>query len=122
MQVDSVPPHNLAAGFELLGTPKHGRLSLTSPLGTRLAEVEWSEDGAVWRTAAETRHFVSMAQLTEQLVGTPLPLSALFDWLQSRPTKTQGWEADLQDMPRGRLRALRSLPEPAAQLRIVLDQ
>lgn len=122
VQVHSNPPQNLSATFELLGNADRGRLGLTSPLGTTLAEVEWTPQDAVWRTASETRHFANMNALTAQLVGTPLPLAALFDWLQARPTHAQGWEADLQDLPQGRLRAQRNQPEPAAQLRIVLDQ
>ena len=117
----SSPPQNLSAAFELQGNAERGRLSLTSPLGTTLAEAQWTPQDAVWRTATETRHFASMDQMTEQLVGTPLPLAALFDWLQARPTPALGWEADLQDLPQGRLRAQRTQPEPPAQLRIVLE-
>jgi outer membrane lipoprotein LolB len=111
----------MSAAFELLGSADHGRLSLTSPLGTTLAEVQWTTLDAQWRTATETRHFASMDQLTEQLLGTSLPLAALFDWLQARPTSALGWEADLQDLPQGRLRAQRTHPAPQAQLRIVLE-
>lgn len=118
----SKPPQNLSAAFELLGNAERGSLSLTSPLGTTLAEAQWTPEGAVWRTATETRQFASMDALGEQLVGTALPLAALFDWLQARPTPAQGWEADLQDLSQGRLRAQRTQPEPAAQLRIVLEQ
>lgn len=122
VQVHSTPPQNLSAAFELLGNAERGSLSLTSPLGTTLAEAQWTPQGAVWRTATETRQFASMDALGEQLVGTALPLAALFDWLQARPTPAQGWEADLQDLPQGRLRAQRTQPEPAALLRIVLEQ
>ena len=122
VQVHGNPPQSLSASFELHGNAEQGSLHLTSPLGTTLAEAEWTPQGALWRTTSETRHFVSMDQLSEQLVGTPLPLAALFDWLQARPTTAQGWEADLQDLPQGRLRAQRTQPAPAAQLRIVLEQ
>lgn len=122
VQVHSKPPQNLSAAFELLGNAERGSLSLTSPLGTTLAEAQWTPEGAVWRTATETRQFANMDALGEQLVGTALPLAALFDWLQARPTPAQGWEADLQDLSQGRLRAQRTQPEPAAQLRIVLEQ
>ena len=122
VQVQSNPQQSISAAFELLGNAISGSLRLTSPLGTTLAEAQWTPQDAVWRTTTETRHFVSMDQMTEQLVGTPLPLAALFDWLQARPTPAQGWEADLQDLPQGRLRAQRVQPAPTAQLRIVLEQ
>lgn len=122
MQVQSTPAQNLTASFELQGNAAHGSLRLVSPLGTTLAEAQWTPEDALWRTTTETRHFASMDQMTEQLVGTPLPLAALFDWLQARPTPAQGWEADLQDLPQGRLQAQRTQPAPAAQLRIVLEQ
>lgn len=121
VQVYSDPSQSMSAAFELLGSADRGRLSLTSPLGTTLAEVQWTTLDAQWRTATETRHFASMDQLTEQLLGTSLPLAALFDWLQARPTSALGWEADLQDLPQGRLRAQRTHPAPQAQLRIVLE-
>ena len=121
VQVHSSPPQSLSASFELHGDATSGSLTLTSPLGTTLAEAQWTPQGATWRSASETRHFANMDQLSEQLVGTPLPLAALFDWLQARPTPAQGWEADLQDLPQGRLRAQRTQPAPAAQLRIVLE-
>lgn len=122
VQVHSTPPQTLSAAFELLGNADRGSLRLISPLGTTLAEAQWTPQDAIWRSATETRHFANMDQLSMQLVGTALPLAALFDWLQARPTSAQGWEADLQDMPHGRLRAQRTQPEPAAQLRIVLEQ
>lgn len=122
VRVQSTPPQSLSASFELHGNAEQGSLSLTSPLGTTLASAQWTPQDAVWRTATETRHFANMDQMTEQLVGTPLPLAALFDWLQARPTTAQGWEADLQDLPQGQLRAQRTQPEPTAQLRIVLEQ
>lgn len=122
VQVDSTPQKSLSAAFELHGNAERGSLTLTSPLGTTLAEAQWTPQDAVWRTATETRHFSSMGQMTEQLVGTPLPVAALFDWLHARPTTAEGWHADLQDLPQGRLRAQRTQPEPAAQLRVLLEQ
>lgn len=123
VQVHSIPPQSLSAAFELRGDSAHGSLLLTSPLGTTLAEAQWTPQETVWRTPSETRRFANTAQMSAQLTGgTPLPLAALFDWLQARPTRADGWEAELQDLTQGRLRAQRTQPEPATQLRIVLEQ
>lgn len=122
MQVQSTPPQSLSAAFELRGDSANGSLSLTSPLGTTLAEIQWTPQGALWRTPSETRRYANTDQMTTHLTGTPLPLAALFDWLQARQTSADGWEAELQDLPQGRIRAQRLAPEPAAQLRIVLEQ
>lgn len=121
MQVQGTPPQSLSATFELRGDADNGSLWLTSPLGTTLAESQWTPQGTLWRTPSETRHFASTNAMTLQLTGTTLPLAALFDWLQARATRADGWEAELQDLPLGRLRAQRLAPEPAAQLRIVLE-
>lgn len=122
VQVQGNPPQSLSAAFELRGDAQNGSLSLTSPLGTTLAEAQWSPQDALWRTPGETRHFATMEQMSTQLAGTALPLAALFDWLQGRPTPANGWEADLADLPQGRIRAQRLAPAPTAQLRIVLEQ
>jgi outer membrane lipoprotein LolB len=55
------------------------------------------------------------------VTGTPLPIAALFDWLQGRATEVPGWHVDLSQVAQGRLRAQRTSPPPAADLRVAFD-
>jgi outer membrane lipoprotein LolB len=56
------------------------------------------------------------------MLGTSLPIHALFDWLDGIYTTAAGWSADLVRLEQGRLVATRATPAPAAELRLVLDQ
>lgn len=122
MRVESVPVQAFSASFELQGSAQQGALTLTSPLGTMLAQAQWSAQGVHWRTPGESRSFDSLDALTQQLTGTALPIAALFDWLHGTATVSAGWMADLSEFDLGRIRAQRNAPEPAAQLRIVLER
>lgn len=78
-----------SALFELVGNASAGSLLLTSPLGTSLAQAQWSPQGLSLSDGKSERTFGSLeelgAALGESLQGPPLPLAALFDWLQNRP-------------------------------------
>lgn len=111
-----------AADFDLSGNPQAGALVLYSPLGTTAAQMRWTPDGASLISAGETRHFATLNALVLQATGTELPVQALFDWLQGRPTNVPGWTADLSALQQGRLLATRIEEGPArAELRIVLQ-
>ncbi len=78
-----------SATFDLQGTSEQGQLQLTSPLGTTLASANWGPAGLNLFDGRETVSFASLddlgAALGQRLGGTPLPLAALFDWLQGQP-------------------------------------
>lgn len=120
--VQSDPPQNLQASFELQGTPRSGDLTLFSPIGGILARLSWNPQQATLERGAERWTGANVAQLAQQLVQTPLPVEALFDWIEGRPVTHAGWEADLGALAQGRIVAKRQQPAPAALLRIVLDQ
>lgn len=122
VRVDSAPVQAFSAAFELQGSADSGTLTLTSPLGTMLAEARWTPASVVWRSAGEQRSFKTLDEMTQQLTGTALPVAALFDWLRGIATPSSGWQPDLQEYALGRIQARRVLPAPAAQLRIVLEQ
>ncbi|MFG6448953.1 lipoprotein insertase outer membrane protein LolB [Roseateles sp. BYS180W] len=128
-----------SAGFELLGTPQAGVLSLISPLGTLMARVRWSAQQAWLQQGAEDEQlYDSMDALLAQLLGEALPLAALFDWLHGQPWSGAahdavepqafvqlGWRVDLRRMAEGLLVASKLGPnptEPLAVLRVKLDQ
>lgn len=122
VRVDSLPPQSFTAGFDLRGSPQAGELQLTSPLGNTLATVQWSPQGADLRQGQQITTRSSLDQLTTELIGTSLPVAALFGWLQGQPSEdAHGWQADLARQPEGRVTARRSAPLPTAELRIVFQ-
>ncbi|PUE24153.1 lipoprotein insertase outer membrane protein LolB [Limnohabitans sp. Jir72] len=122
LQVASEPPQQWFANFELQGSAAQGELLLLSPIGTTLAKLSWNPTNARLEQAGRSVQSESLSSLSERMTGTPLPVTALFEWLAGRPASEHGWQADLSGQPQGRLLAQRSQPAPAATLRIVLDQ
>ncbi len=122
VQVHSAPPQSLSAGFELNGSPTVGELRLFSPLGTTLAIVRWRPGQAQLQRGNEWTDAGSLHTLSEGLLGTDVPVTALFDWLNGQATAVPGWQADLSRLDDGRLSATRQSPLPAADLRLVLDR
>ena len=123
LNIDSTPPQNLSATFELLGSDKEGQLLLLSPLGTSLGRLRWQPGFAQLDQGEHHWQDSSVQALTERLTGTPLPLDALFQWLQGNAQSAAGWQADLEQLvSQRRLRAERQNPAPAAQLKLQLDR
>jgi outer membrane lipoprotein LolB len=118
----SIPPQQLFTSFVLQGSPEAGQLTFTSPIGTTLAEVSWNRDQAVLRQGGEVRQYPDLDTLTTVLTGSELPVAAMFSWLNGDPLSAGGWTAQLADLPRGRLQARRDTPDPAAEIRIILDE
>jgi outer membrane lipoprotein LolB len=121
LRIQSDPATSMSAGFLLRGDSTHGRLDLHSPLGTTLAALHWSPNAVHLQQGGQLQRFDSMDELTEQVTGAALPVNALFDWLHGIPSATQGWQADLSQLPQGLLIAQRVSPTPTVQLRIKLD-
>lgn len=122
LQIESEPPQQWSASFELQGSADQGEMLLFSPIGTTLARLSWTPQSAQLQQGGNTTHGESLSSLSERLHGTALPIAALFEWLAGRPAQAAGWQADLSGHAQGRLRAQRSLPAPTAVLRIVLDR
>jgi len=122
LQVDSQPPQNWQAAFELQGHPQAGELTLINPLGGGvLARLSWTPQQATLERGNQRWTQPSVEALAQQLAQTPLPVQALFDWIEGRPLMHAGWQPDLSALGEGRIQAQRQQPAPAAQLRIVLD-
>nr|WP_315428803.1 outer membrane lipoprotein LolB [uncultured Albidiferax sp.] len=122
LQVDAESAQSFSATFELKGSAQQGELTLFNPLGGVVARLVWQPGSAMLHTNGEVRPFDSLDALVEQATGAPLPLAALFDWLQGSDTAVPGWKADLSRLDTGRLTALRNQPTPVATLRVVLDK
>lgn len=123
IKVLSIPPQAFSADFELDGQGEAGTLTLLSPLGTTVAQMQWAPGMAQLRHGTEVRQFGSLSALALQATGTELPVAALFDWLRGTATPAPGWETDLSQLPEGRLQAHRNADDaPAVELKIRLER
>jgi outer membrane lipoprotein LolB len=88
VQVDGAAasaPRSMSAAFELEGDAGVGRFGLVTPLGTVVAQARWRPGEVVLVTTQGETHFRDLDALTRQVLGEPLPVAALFDWLRGRP-------------------------------------
>ena len=114
--------HSLTAGFELTGNATEGGLTLYTPIGGTAAVMTWTRTDATLLSQSERRRFPSLKVMIEQIIGTDIPVDALFAWLQGTNAAAEGWMADVTDHQNGRIKAVRTLPSPAASLRVVLEK
>lgn len=135
LQVDGLgqqPARSLGALFELRGDAALGAFALSTPLGTTLAQARWQPGDVELVTADGTYRFATLDAMTQRMLGEPLPLAALFDWLRARPWpgaasvanavgfEQMGWAVDLSRHRDGAVLVRRSQP-PAVTLRVQLD-
>jgi outer membrane lipoprotein LolB len=121
-----------SASFELVGGPESGQLELTSPLGSLVARAQWQPGLVALRTPDGERRFETLDDLTREMLGEPVPVAALFDWLRGRPWagaehrerpqgfEQLGWRVDLSRQADRVLVATR-LAEPVVTLRARLE-
>jgi outer membrane lipoprotein LolB len=129
----TAPAQSVSAGFELQGTPRVGRLNLSSPLGTVMAQARWADQRAWLVTPEGETAFDSLDAMTREMLGESLPVAALFDWLRGRPwggAPSQsaergfaqlGWAIDLARFDEGWVVAQRA-QAPAVTVRARVDQ
>ena len=122
VQIQSQPAQSLSAAFELQGSATQGELQLLSPIGSTLAQLNWTSETAKLSQDAREWSGASLDELMTQLTGTPLPMAALFDWLAGHATAPPGWQVDLSQWAKGRIQAERQSPAPAVQLKVVLER
>ena len=122
LRIDSEPVQTFSASFELRGAPQAGDLTLTSPIGSTLAQLHWSPGEALLKNGSETRRYDSVDALIEAATGAAIPVGALFGWLAGRDERVPGWRPDLSRISDGRLQATREAPQPRADLRIVFER
>lgn len=88
VHVDAAGPdaaRSVSAAFDLRGSSTSGTLGLSTPLGSMLAQARWSPAEVVLATPQGTRRFVSLDELTREVLGESVPIEAWFDWLRGRP-------------------------------------
>lgn len=98
-----------------------GTLVLSGPLGSRVATLRWSPQAALLTSQGETQRFNTLDELTANLTGAALPITAVFEWLQGRAVPAENWEVDVSRLNDGRLTARRLQIEPKAELRLILE-
>ena len=121
VQVAGDTPQRLSADFFLEGTARRASLTLNSPLGTRLARMQWDATSATLEAGDQKRSFDSVDAMTNASLGGALPMQALFAWLHGRPDAAPGWELQTLDMLHGRIRARSVDRTPSVQLDLVLE-
>ncbi|NYT22710.1 outer membrane lipoprotein LolB [Alcaligenaceae bacterium] len=80
------PVEAVQGGFSWRDSGRGLRLDLVTPLGSTLARVTVDPSGAVLEQAdGATERAPDADALLARVVGTPLPVSGLRDWLRGRP-------------------------------------
>lgn len=124
---------NVTAVFDLQGNPQQGKLDLSTPLGTVLAQARWAPGKVALVTSQGETAFASLDDLTREVLGESLPVAALFDWLRGRPWPGApstasggkgfaqlGWVVSLAQFDEGLIAANRA-QAPAVTVRAKLD-
>jgi len=111
----------LSMGFFFNGGPQGGQLDLMTPMGSQVARVHWTDTEAWLQTDQGNRHFNTLGDLSQEVLGEPLPLAALMHWVQGQPApdlpaptntlpqsfEQSGWQIDTTEIGIGRLIAQR---------------
>jgi outer membrane lipoprotein LolB len=129
---ETTPARSFAADFDLRGDAERGELRLTGPLGATVADVRWRPGAAEMTDTNGRRDYPTLEALARDLLGEPLPLAALTDWLRGRPWPGApharhdggfdqlGWRIALTQFAQGLVQASRD-GRPAVQVRARLE-
>lgn len=124
VRVEASPPlgpQAFSSTFELQGGPSQGQLHFFTPLGSTAAAIAWTPQQAQLQSGSDTRYFNNIAELIESVLGTPVPVAALFAWLAGDHLSLDGWEVDQSQFDSGKITARRISPPPSAEIRVVLE-
>lgn len=119
---EPAPDQVFNAAFELQGQPAQAELRFFTPLGSTAAVIAWAPGMARLQARGETRLFDDVRQLIQHLLGTDVPVPALFSWLDGQAQDADGWQADLSQQSQGKISARRLFPAPVADLRVILER
>ena len=129
----TAPARGFHAAFDLQGDAQRGRLELSTPLGPRLVTATWAPGEVVLLDGRAPRRYADLAELAQDVMGEPLPLQALPNWLRGQPWPGAshqaieggfmqlGWTLDTSQLQAGLLIAQRPAP-PAVTLRVRLSE
>lgn len=71
--------------FEFEGSEPRGSLVLNTPIGTTVAQVRWDPEQAEVVTPQGRRTGRRLDEVAAALLGQPLPLAALLNWIRAEP-------------------------------------
>ncbi len=114
-------PQAFSSTFELQGGPAQGQLYFYTPLGSTAAAISWAPGQAQLQSSGQTQTFNNMADLIDRVLGTPVPVAALFAWLAGDQLSLDGWQVDQSQFDSGKISARRISPAPGAEIRVVLE-
>lgn len=118
---ESLASQAFSSTFELQGQPQQGQLHFYTPLGSTAAAIAWSPERAQLQTGNDMQYFSSIDTLIARVLGTPVPVSALFAWLAGDPSSMDGWQVDQSQFDSGRITARRVSPAPRAEIHVILE-
>jgi len=135
IRVEGQPARNVSAAFELSGSPTHGQLVLSGPLGSTAAQARWAPGEAALISGGQRSQYPDLDALAVDALGELIPITALFDWLRgrawpgaaSRPRsdgeagfEQLGWQVSLARWSEGWIEARRTAA-PVVTVRAKLD-
>lgn len=119
------PARGMSFGFFFQGQLERGSLALMTPLGSQVAQIEWTPTAATLRRigpgGGEDLSRGGIEELAEAALGEALPLQTLVHWMQGRPDpglphapqaeagifEQRGWLIDTRERTHGRILATR---------------
>ena len=124
VRVEATPaqgPQAFSSSFELQGGPAQGQLHFFTPVGSTAAAIAWSPQQAQMQSGTDIQYFNNITELIERVLGTPVPMAALFAWLAGEALSLDGWQVDQSQFADGKITARRISPAPGAEIRVVLE-
>ena len=118
---ESLASQSFSSAFELQGEAKRGQLLFYTPLGSTAAAITWTPEQASLRNGNDIQSFSDIDALITRVLGTSVPVSALFAWLAGEQSSMDGWQVDQSQFDSGRITAQRSSPAPRAEIRVILE-
>ena len=119
------PAKGMSFGFFFQGQVERGSLALMTPLGSQVAQIDWTPTAATLRRigpgGGEDLRRGGIEELAEAALGEALPLQTLVHWMQGRPDpalphtpqteaglfEQRGWLIDTRERAQGRILATR---------------
>ncbi len=126
IEIESTPAKRISTAFELDADPLSGELRLLGPLGTTSALISWTEHQAQLQSAElspPTRLYPNLSNLTQQWLGTDLPLQSILRWLNGQDEDVIGWQLQTGDKnTKIAERARTSSGEPFVRIKMILNE
>lgn len=132
------PARGMSFGFFFQGQLERGSLALMTPLGSQVAQIEWTPTTATLRrigpAGGEDLRRGSIEELAEAALGEALPLQTLVHWMRGHPDpdlphrpqpdagtfEQRGWLIDTREHAQGRILATRQGRPGLRDARIVV--